>query len=129
MLKFVLKIFDLNSRSLQFRSKQRTTRASTKQRGTSFELSEFQPSTIKQTSNLRMHEPQILIVNHDHIAVITRFGTHIIMHGSKRSNFRNGTFKFKIKLLVLMKNLAKKLVLVANGIIKLNDSQRKAIGG
>jgi hypothetical protein len=37
----------------------------------SSELSEFQSGTIKQTSNMRMHEPQIRIVNYDHSAVIT----------------------------------------------------------
>jgi hypothetical protein len=41
MIKYVLKIFNLNGSSLQIRSKQRTTRASTKQSGTSFELFEF----------------------------------------------------------------------------------------
>jgi hypothetical protein len=46
---------------------------------------------------------------------------------SKRSNFKRSTFKFKIKLLVLMKNLAKQLVLVAKGILKLNESQRKTL--
>jgi hypothetical protein len=39
------------------------------------------------------------------------------------------TFKFKIKLLVLTKSLAKQLVLVAKGILKLGDSQRKTLGG
>jgi hypothetical protein len=51
------------------------------------------------------------------------------VHGSKRSNFRRSTFKIKIKLLVLTKNLAKQLVFVAKDILKLNDSQRKTIGG
>jgi hypothetical protein len=31
-------------------------------------------------------------------------------------------FKFKIKLLIFMKNLAKQLVLVAKGTLKLGDS-------
>jgi hypothetical protein len=84
---------------------------------------------IKQTSNMETHEPQIHIVNHDHIAVITWIGTPIIVHGSKRSNFRKSTFKLKIQLLVLTKNLAKQLVLVAKGILNLNDSQRKTLGG
>jgi hypothetical protein len=78
---------------------------------------------------MRMHEPHIRIVNHDHFAIITWFDTHIIMHGSKRSNFRRSTFKLKIQLFILMKNLAKQLVLVAKGILKLNDSQGKTIGG
>jgi hypothetical protein len=51
------------------------------------------------------------------------------MHGSKRSNFRRSTFKLKIQLFILTKNLAKQLVLVAKGILKLNDSQGKTIGG
>jgi hypothetical protein len=96
MIKFVLKIFNLNSRSLQIRSKQKTSGANTKQCGTSFELSNFQPSTIKQTGNMRVYEPQIYIVNHDHIAVITWFGTHIIVRGSKSSNIKRSTFKLKI---------------------------------
>jgi hypothetical protein len=107
MIKFLLKIFNLNGISLQIRSKQGTSGANTKQRGTSFKLSEFQPGMIKQTCSMRMHEPQTHISNHDHFAVVTWFGTHIIVHGSKRSNFRKETFKFKIKLLVLTKNLAK----------------------
>jgi hypothetical protein len=36
---------------------------------------------------------------------------------------------FKIKLLVLMKSLAKQLVLVAKGILKLGDSQGNTFGG
>jgi hypothetical protein len=122
MIKFVLKIFNLNGSNLQIRSKQRTSGASTKQCGTRFELSEFQPSTIKQTSNMRVYEPQICIVNHDHITVITCLGTHIIVRGSKRSNLRKNTFKLKIQFLVLTKNLAKQLVLIAKGILKLSDS-------
>jgi hypothetical protein len=42
----------------------------------SFELSEFQFGTVKSTCNLRVHEPQIRVVNHDHFVVITWFGTH-----------------------------------------------------
>jgi hypothetical protein len=106
-----------------------TTGVSTKQCGTSFELYKFQPGTIKQTSNMRMHDPQIYIINHDHIAIITWFDTHIIVHGSKRSNFRKHNFKLKIQLLVLTENLTKQLVLIAKGIIKLSNSQRKILGG
>jgi hypothetical protein len=51
------------------------------------------------------------------------------MHGSKRSNLRRRDFKFKIKLLIFMKKLAKQLVLVAKGTLKLGDSQRKTLGG
>jgi hypothetical protein len=76
-----------------------------------------------------VHEPQINIVNHDHSSVITWFGTHIIVHGSKRSNFRKRILKLKIQLFVLMKNLVKQLVLVAQSILKLNESQRKTLGG
>jgi hypothetical protein len=129
MIKFVLKIFNLNGSSLQIRSKQQTSGASTKQCGTSFELSEFQPSTIKQASNTGMHKPQIRIINHDHIALITWFGTHIIVRRSKRGNFRRSTFQLKIQLFILMKNLAKQLVLIAKGIFKLDDSQGKTLGG
>jgi hypothetical protein len=129
MIEFVLKIFNLNGSSLQIRSKQWTSGASTKQCGTSFELSEFQPSTIKQASNMGMHKPQIHIINHDHIALITWFGTRIIMCGSKRGNFRRSTFQLKIQLLILTKNLTKQLVLVVKGIFKLDDSQGKTLGG
>jgi hypothetical protein len=128
MIKFVLKIFNLNDRSLQIRSKKRTTSANTKQPGMSFELSKFQSGAIKQTSNMTMHEPQIRIVNHDHIAVITWFVTHIIVHGLKRSHIKN-TFKLKIQLFVLTENSAKILILIAQSIFKLNKSQRKTIGG
>jgi hypothetical protein len=48
--------------------------------------------------------------------------------GSKRSNFRKGTLKLKIQLFVLMKNLAKQLVLIAKGILKFGDSQIKTLG-
>jgi hypothetical protein len=42
---------------------------------------------------------------------------------------KKNTFKLKIQFLVLMKNLAKQLVLIAKGILKLDDSQRKTLGG
>jgi hypothetical protein len=84
----MLKILNLNGRSLQIRSKHRATSASTQKCGTSFELSEFQPGTVKQTSNLRVNELWIRIVNHDHSTSITWLGTHIIVRGSKRSNLR-----------------------------------------
>jgi hypothetical protein len=54
-------------------------------------------------------------------------GTHIIVHGLKRSNFGKNTFKFKIQLFVLMKNPAKQINLIAESIFKLNDSQRKTL--
>jgi hypothetical protein len=47
MIKFVLKILNLNGRSLQIRSKHRTSSTSTQECGTSLELPEFQPGTIK----------------------------------------------------------------------------------
>jgi hypothetical protein len=56
MIKFVLKIFNLNGSSLQIGSKHRTTSAGTQKCGTSFELSGFQTSTIKKTCSMRMHE-------------------------------------------------------------------------
>jgi hypothetical protein len=76
-----------------------------------------------------MHKPHICIVNHDPFAILTWFGTHIIVCGSKSSDFRRSTFKLKIQLFVFMKNLAKQLVLIAKGILKLDESQRKTIGG
>jgi hypothetical protein len=75
-----------------------------------------------------MHEPQIYIGNHDHSAVFTWFGTHIIVRGSKRYNFGKRIFKLKIQLFVFMKNLAKQLVLVAESIFKFSDSERKILG-
>jgi hypothetical protein len=78
---------------------------------------------------MRMHKPQIHIVDHDHFAVITWFDTHIIVRRSKSRNFRRSTFKLKIQLLVFMKNLTKQPVLIAKGTLKLNDSQRKTLGG
>jgi hypothetical protein len=52
IIKFVLKIFNLNGSSLQIRSKQRTTSAGTEKCEMGFELSEFQSGTIKQASNM-----------------------------------------------------------------------------
>jgi hypothetical protein len=128
-IKFVLKILNLNGSSLQIRSKHRTSSTSTQKCGTSLELSEFQLGTVKQTSNMRVNEPQIHIVNHDHSTSVTWLGTHIIVRGSKRSNLRKRTLKLKIQLFVLAKNLTKQLVLVAKSIFKFGNSQRKTIGG
>jgi hypothetical protein len=125
----MLKIFNLNGSSLQIRSKQRISGASTKQCGMSFELSEFQSGTIKQASNMGMRKSQIRIVNHDHIALITWLGTHIIVHRSKRSNIRKRTLKLKIQLLVLMKDFTKQLILVSKSIFKFEDSQGKTLRG
>jgi hypothetical protein len=52
MIKFVLKIFNLNGSSLQIRSKHRATSAGTQKCGMRFELSELQSGTIKQTNNM-----------------------------------------------------------------------------
>jgi hypothetical protein len=57
MIKFVIKIFNLNDSNHQIGSKHRTTSAGTQKCGTSFELSKFQTGTIKKTCNMRMHEP------------------------------------------------------------------------
>jgi hypothetical protein len=51
------------------------------------------------------------------------------VRGSKSSNFRRSTFKLKIQFFVFMKNLTKQLVLIAKGILKLDHSQRKTLGG
>jgi ribosomal protein S3AE len=77
-----------------------------------------------------MHQLQLRIVHHDHVMVLTWFDTHIIVHGSKRSNFRKNTLKLKIQLLVLTKkNLAKKFILIAQSVLKLDDSQGKTLRG
>jgi hypothetical protein len=76
-----------------------------------------------------VYEPQIRIVNHDHITVITWLGIDIIMHRSKRSNLRKRTLKLKIQLFVPTEHLIKQLVLVAKSIFKFGDSQRKALKG
>jgi hypothetical protein len=49
------------------------------------------------------------------------------VHGSKSSNFGRSTFKLKIQIFVFTKNLAKQLVLIAKGIIKLDDSKGKTL--
>jgi hypothetical protein len=128
MIKFVLKIFNLNGSSLQIRSKHQATSAGTQKCGTSFELSEFQPGTVKQHSNMQVNEPQIYIVNHDHSISIIWLGTHIIVRGSKRSNLIKRTLKLKIQLFILVKNFTKQLVLVAKSIFKFGDSQGKTPG-
>jgi hypothetical protein len=51
------------------------------------------------------------------------------MRGLKRSNLRKRILKLKIQLFVLVKNLTKQLVLIAKGIFKFGDSQRKILGG
>jgi hypothetical protein len=47
----------------------------------------------------------------------------------EKKQYQKSTFKLKIQLLVRMKNLTNQLVLIAKGILKLNDSQRKTLGG
>jgi hypothetical protein len=48
---------------------------------------------------------------------------------SKRSNLRKSIFKLKIQLFIFAKNLAKQLILIAKGILKLDDSKGKTLGG
>jgi hypothetical protein len=76
-----------------------------------------------------VYEPQIHIVNYDHITVITCHGTHIIVRESKRSNLGKSTFKLKIQPFVFMKNLGKQLILISKDILKLDDSKGKTLGG
>jgi hypothetical protein len=51
------------------------------------------------------------------------------VRGLKSSNFERNTFKLKIQLFILIKNLAKQLVLIAKSIFKFGNSQRKILGG
>jgi hypothetical protein len=95
----------------------------------SFELFEFQLGTLKLTCNLSVHNPQISIVHHDHIAIFTWFNTHIIVHRLEGSNFNKRVFKFKIKIFVLIKNSAKQLVLTIQSILKFMHFRRKTIVG
>jgi hypothetical protein len=50
------------------------------------------------------------------------------VRGLKRSNLRKGTLNLKIQLFVLTKKLANQLILIAKGILKFGDSQRKTFG-
>jgi hypothetical protein len=109
MIKFVLKIFNLNGSSLHIRSKHRATSAGTQKCGMRFELSEFQRNTIKQASNTGMHKPQIRIVNHNHIALITWFGTHIIVRGSKKAISKESLFSSRLNFLFSRKTLQNNL--------------------
>jgi hypothetical protein len=127
MITFVLKIFNLNGSGLQIRSKQRTTSASTQKCGTSFELSEFQPGTVKQTSIMRVNESQICIVNHDRSTSVTCLGTHIIVRGSKRNNLKKKNSQAQDSTFCSHENLTKQLVLVTKSILKFSDSQRKTL--
>jgi hypothetical protein len=70
----------------------------------SFELFEFQLGTIKLTCNLSVHNPQISIIHHDHIAFFTWLSTPTIVHQLKRSNFSKRVFQLKIKIFVHTKN-------------------------
>jgi hypothetical protein len=56
-----------------------------------------------------MDKPQICIVNHDHFAVITWFGIHIIMRGSKSSNFEEALSSSRFSLLFSQKILQSNL--------------------
>jgi hypothetical protein len=91
--------------------------------------SQFQSGTLKLTSNLSVYQPQVSIVYHDHFTIVTWLSTHVIVHWLKRTNLRKRIFQLKIQHFVLTKNLAKQFVLVAKGIVKLNDFERKTIGG
>jgi hypothetical protein len=51
------------------------------------------------------------------------------MRGSKRSNLRKSTFKLKIQPFIFVKNLAKQLIFIAKGILKLDDSKGRTLGG
>jgi hypothetical protein len=55
--------------------------------------------------------------------------TLISLFTDQREAISENTFNLKIQLLVLIKNLTKQLVLVAKGILKLSNSQRKTLGG
>jgi hypothetical protein len=46
----------------------------------------------------------------------------------KEKQSHKKAFKFKIKLLIFMKIFTEQLILVAKGTLKLNNSQRKALG-
>jgi aromatic ring-opening dioxygenase LigB subunit len=78
---------------------------------------------------LTVHQSQVSIVHYDHFAIFTWLSTNIIVHNLKRGNFRTRTFKLKIQLLVLTKNIVKQFILIAQGILKLSDSQRKTLEG
>jgi hypothetical protein len=76
---------------------------------------------------LSVHQSQVNIVHHDHLAIDIEFSTNIIVHSPKRSNFRKRTFKLKIQLLVFMKKLVKQLILIAQSILKFDNLQRKTL--
>jgi hypothetical protein len=126
---FRLKFFKLEGMSVQLNFRLGTSQTSTQQQGTSFELFEFQLGTLQLTCNLSVHNSQINIVHHDHIAIFTWLSTHIIVHRSETSNFRKRVFQFKIQLFVLTKKLAKQLILVAQSILKLDNLGRKTLEG
>jgi hypothetical protein len=128
----VLKIFNLNGSSLQIRSKQQTGGASTKQCGTSFELFESQPDTIKQASNTGMHKPQIRIISNTGMQAPSTY--HMVWHSYHRAwieerQFQKKHFLAQDSIFIRTENLAKQLVLVAKGIFKLDVSQGKTLGG
>jgi hypothetical protein len=95
----------------------------------SFELFEFQLGTLKLTYNLCMHNLQISIVHHDHIAIFAWFNTHIIVHRSERSNFSKRVFNLKSKIFVLTENSTKQFVLTTQGILKFVHFRREIIVG
>jgi hypothetical protein len=81
------------------------------------------------TCNLNVHNPQIIIIHHDHIAIFTWFSTHIIVLRLEGSNFSKRVFKLKIKIFVLTKNFAKQFVLTTQSILKFVHFIRKTIIG
>jgi hypothetical protein len=93
----------------------------------SFEVFKFQLGTSKLTCNLSVHNPQIIIVHHDHISIFTWFSTYIIVHRLERSNFSKRVFQFKSQLFVPTKNLANQLILVAQTMLKLDNLGRKTL--
>jgi hypothetical protein len=95
----------------------------------SFELFEFQLGTLKLICNLSVHNPQIIIVHHDHIAIFTWLSTHFIVHQLEGSNFSKRVFKLEIKIFVLTKNSTKQLVLTTQSILKFMHFRRKTIVG
>jgi hypothetical protein len=102
----VLKIINLNGSSLQIRSKQRATSASTQKCGTSFfELSAFQPSTISKLatcecmSHISAQLTMIILQLSHGLALISSCADR------REAISEKSTFKLKIQLFVFVKNL------------------------
>jgi hypothetical protein len=56
-----------------------------------------------------VYEPQIRIVNHDHVTIITWLGIHIIVRGSKRSNLKKELSSSRFIFLFSQKTLPSNL--------------------